>query len=116
MAALVVVFFAVGGGGGRARVPSTAALVLRPDGELPELRNDGVVGQFVDRADDDLHSFVAALQRAKTDSRITSVVVIPGSLDSPYWGRLQELREAVLDFRRSGKPVTAFLEYGGDRE
>ncbi len=116
-AALVVLYFAVGGSSsGRARVPSRAALVLRPDGELPELANDSVVGQFVDRGDDSLRSLVGALRRAKTDSRITSVVVIPGSLDSPYWGRLQELREAVLDFRRSGKAVTAFLEFGGDRE
>jgi len=41
---------------------------------------------------------------------------MPGSLDSPYWAKVQELRDAVVDFRRSGKPVTAFLEYGADRE
>jgi protease-4 len=117
IAAIVVLYLAVGGGaGGRARIPSRAALVLRPDGELPELPPDGVVGQFVARGDDSLHALVTALRRAKTDPRITSVVVIPGSLDSPYWGRLQELRDAVLDFRQSGKPVTAFLEFGGDRE
>ena len=29
---------------------------------------------------------------------------------------MQELREALLDFKTSGKPVYAFLEYGGDRE
>ena len=29
---------------------------------------------------------------------------------------MQELRDAVLDFRKSGKPVYAYLEYGGDRE
>ena len=29
---------------------------------------------------------------------------------------MQELRDAVLDFRKSGKMVVAFLEYGGDRE
>ena len=45
----------------------------------------------------------SALRRAKTDPRITSVVLMPGSLDSPYWARLQELRDAVLDFRRSGQ-------------
>jgi protease IV len=116
VAALFVIFVAFGGGVGRGRVPSTAALVLRPDGDLPELAPDDVVGQFVDRGGTSLRSIVSALRRAKTDPRITSVVVIPGSLDSPYWGKLQELRDAVLDFRRSGKPVTAFLEFGGDRE
>src|SRR5205814_3441188 len=30
--------------------------------------------------------------------------------------KVQELREAVIDFRKSGKPIYAYLEYGGDRE
>ena len=119
VAALVVLYVSVSGGSGlsrSARVTSSAALVLRPDGELPELRPDDVLDQFVERDTDSLRAFVAALRRAKSDSRITSVVLVPGSLDSPYWAKVQELRDAVVDFRRSGKPVTAFLEFGGDRE
>ncbi len=117
-AGLVMVYLSMAGGAGltRARVSSSAALVLRPDGELPELRSDAVLDQFVDRGNDSLRAFVSALRRAKTDSRITSVVLMPGSLESPYWAKVQELRDAVVDFRRSGKPVTAFLEYGSDRE
>ena len=117
-AGLVMLYVSVAGSAGlsRARVSSSAALVLRPAGELPELRSDAVLDQFVDRGTHSLRAFVSALRRAKTDSRITSVVLIPGSLDSPYWARVQELRDAIVDFRRSGKLVTAFLEYGGDRE
>ena len=29
---------------------------------------------------------------------------------------MQEIRDAVLDFKKSGKPLYAYLEYGGDRE
>ena len=117
-AGLVMLYVSVAGSAGlsRARVSSSAALVLRPAGDLPELRSDAVLDQFVDRGTHSLRAFVSALRRAKTDSRITSVVLMPGSLDSPYWARVQELRDAIVDFRRSGKPVTAFLEYGGDRE
>jgi len=118
-AAMVVLYVSVSGGPGLsrgARVTSSAALVLRPDGDLPELRPDDVLDQFVDRGTDSLRGLVGALRRAKTDGHITSVVLIPGSLDSPYWAKMQELRDAIVDFRRSGKPVTAFLEYGGDRE
>jgi len=118
-AGLILIFITFSGGfglGRSTRVPSVAALVLRPDGELPERASDDVVGQFVDRDAESLAGFVDALRRAKADSHITSVVLIPGELDSPYWGKVQELRDAILDFRRSGKPVTAFLEYGGDRE
>ena len=32
------------------------------------------------------------------------------------WGKLQELREALVDFRSSGKPLVALLEFAGDRE
>ncbi|HZI80116.1 MAG TPA: signal peptide peptidase SppA [Vicinamibacterales bacterium] len=119
-AGLVVLYVSVSGGGGFARTArgtsSSSALVLRPEGELPELRPDDVFDQFVDRGTDSLRAFLSALRRAKTDPRITSVVLMPGSLDSPYWARVQELRDAIVDFRQSGKPVTAFLEYGGDRE
>jgi protease-4 len=59
---------------------------------------------------------VQNLRKAKRDPRIKSVLLMPGSLDSPYWAKVQELRDAVLDFRQSGKQVTAFLEFGGDRE
>ena len=40
----------------------------------------------------------------------------PTGFESPFWGKVQEIRDAVLDFRKSGKPVYAYLEYGGDRE
>jgi protease-4 len=44
------------------------------------------------------------------------VLLRPGTISSPYWGKLQELRDAVVRFRASGKRVVAFLEYGGERE
>ncbi len=40
----------------------------------------------------------------------------PTGFESPFWGKVQEIRDAVLDFKKSGKPVYAYLEYGGDRE
>jgi protease-4 len=32
------------------------------------------------------------------------------------WGKIQEVRDAITDFRRSGKPIIGFLEYGGQQE
>ena len=40
----------------------------------------------------------------------------PTGFESPFWAKVQEVRDAVLDFKKSGKPVYAYLEYGGDRE
>ncbi len=97
-------------------VPRTASLVLRPGGDLPELPPDDVVGQFFAQESDSVRTLVDSLRYAKNDERITSVLLRPSSLDLPYWAKVQELRDAVLEFRKTGKTVIAFLEYGGDRE
>jgi protease-4 len=34
----------------------------------------------------------------------------------PLWGTTQEIRDAIVDFKRSGKPAVAYLEYGGQAE
>jgi protease-4 len=97
-------------------VPSTATLVLRPGGELQEVPPDDVVGQVFGRDVKTVHGFIENLHKAERDPRIRSVLLMPSSLSLPFWGKVQELRDAVLDFRKSGKTVIAFLEYGGDRE
>jgi protease-4 len=97
-------------------VPDQSTLVLRPGGELLEVMPDDVVGQFIGRDATTVRGFVDSLRMAKRDRRIRSVVLMPSALELPFWGRVQELRDAVLDFRQSGKTVTAFLEYGGERE
>lgn len=101
-----------------AREPSVASqstLVLRPGGELHETMPDDVFG-FIDTDVTTVRGFVDNLRKAKRDPRIATVLLMPGSLDLPFWGKVQELRDAVIDFRKSGKTVVAFLEYGGDRE
>jgi protease-4 len=97
-------------------VPSSAALVLRPGGDLQEVVPDDVVGQVFGREVDTVRGFVDNLRKAKRDSRIKTVLLMPSGLQLPYWAKVQELRDAVIDFRQSGKRVVAFLEYGGDRE
>ena len=54
--------------------------------------------------------------RRRSTSGSLAILLAPRELSSPFWGKVQELREAVVDFKTSGKPVYAFLEYGGDRE
>jgi protease IV len=98
-------------------VPEHSTLILRIGGTLVENPPDDVFGQVTGGARaQTVRSYVEALHRAKTDSRITSVLIAPTHLDLPYWAKVQELRDAVLDFRKSGKQINAFLEDGGDRE
>ena len=113
VAGTVLLYFAMSRG---PAVPATAVLVLRPGGDLPETTPDTVVGQLFGNDAASLQGYVNSLRKAKRDPRIKSVLLMPTSIDSPYWGKVQELRDALLDFRQSGKKVTAYLEYGGDRE
>ena len=63
-----------------------------------------------------VRSIVDNLRKAKVDPRIRAVLLKPTGFDSPFWGKVQEVRDAILDFKKSGKPVYAYLENGGDRE
>ena len=113
LAGITFMYLAVSGA---PSVPSAATLVLRPGGDLQEVVPDDVLGQVFGRDAATVSGFVDNLHKAKRDSRIKTVLLMPSSLQLPYWGKVQELRDAVLDFRKSGKRVVAFLEYGGDRE
>ena len=97
-------------------IPDESVLVVRPGGSLLEVLPDDVVGQVLGGDATTVRGFVESLQKARRDPRITSVLLLPATLELPFWGKVQELRDAIVDFRRSGKTVVAFLEYGGDRE
>jgi protease-4 len=98
-------------------VPDHSTLILRIGGELVETPPNDVLGQVTGGARaQTVRGYVEALRRAKDDPRIDSVLIIPTPVQSPYWGKVQEVRDAVLDFRKSGKRISAYLEYAGERE
>src|SRR5712692_912706 len=97
-------------------VPANATLVLRIGGDLAEVAPADVVGYLRGAKTPTIRSLVDDLRKAKVDSRIRKVLLRPTGFDSPFWGKVQELRDAIIDFKKSGKPVYAYLEYGGDRE
>ncbi len=97
-------------------VPSNATLVLRVGGALTELAPNDVVGYLRGVKTPTVRSIVDNLRKAKVDPRVRAVLLKPTGFDSPFWAKVQEIRDAVLDFKKSGKPIYAYVEYGGDRE
>ncbi len=97
-------------------VTNNSTLVLKVGGDLAEVAPTNVVGYFRGANQPIVRTIVDDLRKAKVDSRVSAVLLKPTGFDSPYWGKVQEIRDALLDFRKSGKPVYAYLEYGGDRE
>jgi len=97
-------------------VATNSTLVLRIGGDLAEVAPVDVVGYLRGVRTPTVRAIVDNLRKARTDSRIRGVLLKPTGFESPFWGKVQEIREAVIDFKKSGKPVYAYLEYGGDRE
>jgi protease-4 len=118
-----VVFFAVAGFfvlyllvGRGPIVPSNARLTLRLSGDLAEMAPGDLVSYLSGRRTPTVDAVVDNLRKASVDSRIHSVLLRPAGLSTPYWAKIQEIRDAVKAFKKSGKPIYAFLEYGGDRD
>lgn len=102
------------GAGGAPSLGGHSYLDLTLDG-LPE-RPPAELGLPFEHQAPSLRTFVESLDRAAVDPAVTAVVLRPGGLGDAGWGRLQELRDALTRFRRSGKPAYAFLEGAGNAE
>lgn len=94
-------------------IASKGVLVLRLGGDLDEIPVTVLDQVFQERPT--MRSLVDVIRAAKTDSRVTGILLEPVSAPS-MWGKVHELRDALVDFRSSGKPLVAFLEFAGDRE
>lgn len=95
--------------GGAPRLTSGQSyLVLNAQGELPEMPAPDVPNWF-DRRPPGLPTLVQGLERAAADPKITGVVLRVGLLSDAGWARTEELRSAIVRFRKSKKPVYAHV-------
>ena len=90
-------------------VESDSVLWLRIPANLGEQAPDDVFG-FLDQHET-VGSVVTALRKAKVDDRVSAVVVVPPPVPG-LWATVQEIRAAIVDFKESGKPIVAHLEFG----
>jgi protease-4 len=101
-------------GGAPPPVPSNATLYLSLQAPFDEVDSSDVLSQFVERTPT-LRETVNMIRQAKDDPRVKAVVMTIGA-PGALWAQLQEVRDALVDFRTSGKPLVAYLEYGGPTE
>ncbi len=101
------------------KAPSIAAssiLVLHLDGDLPESAPVEFPFPFLEQqAAVTIRDFWASVHYAATDSRIKAIVIHPRGLTAG-WAKLQEIHQDLVNFKKSGKPVYAYLEGAGTRE
>ena len=95
-------------------VPSSATLYLPLRAPFAEVESFDFLSQLSARPAT-LRLTIESIQKAKVDSRVKALVISP-SASGAMWAQLQEVRAAIEDFKKSGKPVTAYLEFGGSQE
>lgn len=101
---------------GRPSVPENSVLVLKISGDLPDyVPEDPLAKAFGIQPKPSFTSLLTQLRKAKIDNRIGGVFL---DIDFPGigWGKADELRDAIKDFRASGKPAYAYMEMGTNRE
>ena len=101
---------------GRPSVPVNSVLVLNVSGDLPDyIPEDQLAKAIGINQGQSFTSLLTQLRKAKVDDRIQAVLLeinFPGI----GWGKADELRDAIADFKTSGKPVYAYMELGMNRE
>ncbi len=97
-------------------VAGNSVLVLTLKGEIPEAAPVDIAIPFLQQQTaPTVRDLWASLKQAASDNRIKAAVIEPRGVMAG-WGRLQEIRQDIADFKKSGKPVYAFLESPGSRE
>jgi protease-4 len=104
--------------GTRPHTPFAAAhsyLALNLAGDMPEEPPSSELPAFLERRPATVRTLVESLDRAASDPRIRSVVLRTASLEGGL-RQVQELHDALIRFRKSGKPAYAHLEFAGNKE
>jgi protease-4 len=100
---------------GEPTIRDNSLLTLRVAGSLPDYSPDDPFKKYFGGPDQSLTGLVMQFKKAKADSRIKAVL-LDIDMSGVGWGKAEELRDAIADFRTSGKPVYAYVELGLNKE
>ncbi len=107
----LVVLIAVSAGKGK--VPKKTILEVNLVAEFLEYVPADPVAQLILKDKPQLRNLIEALVRAADDERVVGLIANVGQ-GGMGLAQLQEVRQAILDFRASGKPAYAFSETFGE--
>jgi protease IV len=96
-------------------VENNSVLSLRVAGPLPDYVPKDPFRKFFGGPDQSFSDLILQFKKAKVDDRI-KIIVLDVNMSGVGWGKSEELRDAIADFRASGKPVYAYLEFGMNKE
>ena len=100
---------------GEPTIRDNSVLTLRVAGSLPDYSPDDPFKKFFGGPDQSLTGLIMQFKKAKVDKRI-KVILLDVNMSGVGWGKAEEIRDAITDFRSSGKQVYAFIELGLNKE
>jgi protease-4 len=116
LSVVIVIFSLARFGERQPSVADGSTLILKLRGEIPEKPPVEIpVPFFSEQPPATVRDIWSMLRNAAADSRVKAVILEPEGVDAG-WGKLQELRADLLEFKKSGKPLIAFLQYPKTRE
>ena len=102
--------------GRKTAIASNSVLVLKVTGDLPDYASeDPTMRIFGVEPKASFATMLMNLRKAKIDSRVGGVL-LDINLPQIGWAKADELRDAIAEFRTSGKPVYAYMEFGSNKE
>jgi protease-4 len=96
-------------------IENNSVLALRVAGSLPDYVPNDPLRRILGNTDQSLSNLILQFKKAKVDNRI-KVIILDINMSGAGWGKSEEIRDAIADFRSSGKPVYAYMEYATDKE
>ncbi|HEY3040793.1 MAG TPA: signal peptide peptidase SppA [Pyrinomonadaceae bacterium] len=96
-------------------IENNSVLALRVAGSLPDYVPNDPLRRLFGTTDQSLSDLILQFKKAKVDDRI-KVIILNVNMSGAGWGKSEEIRDAIADFRSSGKPVYAYMEYAMDKE
>ncbi|HEV2687333.1 MAG TPA: signal peptide peptidase SppA [Bryobacteraceae bacterium] len=117
---LILVFAIVKMAGSFAEKPVTVAdgstLVFKLEGDLPEMAPPEIpLPMFEAQTPLAVHEAWDIFRKAAADPKIKAILLEPRGVRIG-WAKMQEIHAEILQFKKSGKPVIAYLREPGGRE
>src|SRR5687768_6792744 len=100
---------------GEPSIRDNSVLTLRVAGPLPDYSPDDPFKKIFGGPDQSLTGLVMQFKKAKVDKRIKAIL-LDVNMSAVGWGKADEIRDAITDFRSSGKQVYAYIEFGLNKE
>src|SRR3954452_9287614 len=96
-------------------IKENSILTLKVEGDLPDYVPEDITRRLLGQDDQSLTNLLLQFRKAKVDKRIKGIL-LEVKMSGAGWGKADEIREAITDFRKSGRPVYAYMEYGANKE